>query len=138
MVFWTKISGLKQTNKFWIFLLDFVQNFRLNWSFRFFGPNLLKNCVSELKQKNEHHQWILLIPISKGNRFQLKLEIWIFWTKWILNIQISLDKKFQLKQKILIFWPICPKRIFPVSNNKKWKSRFNSAYSSKTLHRILA
>ena len=38
--------------------------------------------ISCLKQKSEHHHWILHIRISLGTKFQLKLTILIFWTKF--------------------------------------------------------
>ena len=73
------------------------------------------------KRKSEHHHWILHIQISLNIMFQLKLTIFIFWTKfvqkgcfllknrksehqhWFLHIWISLDTKFQLKLTILDF-----------------------------------
>ena len=33
-------------------------------------------------EKNEHRYWILHIRISLGTKFQLKLTIFIFWTKF--------------------------------------------------------
>ena len=33
-------------------------------------------------RKSEHHHWILLIRISLGTKFQLKLTILTFWTKF--------------------------------------------------------
>ena len=82
------------------------------------------------KRKSEHHHWILHIQISLNIMFQLKLTIFIFWTKfvqkgcfllknrksehhhWFLHIWISLDTKFQLKLKIY------PKRVLSVKNGK--------------------
>ena len=64
------------------FGLVLVPNFSLNWSFWLFWPNLPKNGVSSLKQKIEHHHWILDIPISLGAKFQLNVTISILWTKF--------------------------------------------------------
>ena len=82
----------------------------------------IKKGVSALKQKSEHHHWILHIRISLDTKFQPKLTILIFWTKfaqkgfsqsengksqhhhWILYIRINLGAKFQLYLTISIFW----------------------------------
>ena len=53
-----------------------------------------KKYVSSLKQKSEHHHWILHIRIRLGTKFQLKLTILNFFDQ------------------------ICPKREFPVENRK--------------------
>ena len=65
---------------------------------------------------------IAIIRISLGTKFQLKLTIFVFWTKfvpkkvflienrqsehhhWLLHIQTSIGTKVQLKVTILIFW----------------------------------
>ena len=36
-----------------------MPNFNLNWKFCFFGWNLPKKVASSLKEKSEHHHWIL-------------------------------------------------------------------------------
>ena len=41
-----------------------------------------KKGVFGIKQKSEHHHWILDVRISLRTKFQLKLEILIFWTKF--------------------------------------------------------
>ena len=63
-------------------------------NFWFLGPNLTKKDTSGLKQKSEHHQWILHIWITLGIKSQVKLTSFDF-----------LDT-------------LCPKRVFPVSNRK--------------------
>ena len=73
-------------------------------------------------RKTEHHHWILHIRISLDTMFQLKVNIFIFWTKfaqkgcfrskteksehhhWILHIWVGLDTKFQIELTILNFW----------------------------------
>ena len=86
-------------------------------------------------RKIEHHHWILLIQISLGTKFQLKLTILIFWPdlpkkgfsglkqkKWtphifyiILHIQISLVQNFSRNWQFLFFGSNLHKKIFPVS-----------------------
>ena len=56
------------TTEFCIFELIKVSSFSLNWQFQFVGPNLPEKGVSGLKQKSEHHYWILHIRISLDNQ----------------------------------------------------------------------
>ena len=80
-----------------------------------------KRVFPVYNRKREQHHWILHIRISPATKFQLKLTIFIFWTKfdqkgfsglkqkkshhhWILQIGISLGAKFQLKLTFLNFW----------------------------------
>ena len=61
------------------------------WIFELVKPTILifwtkfapKKVFSVQNGKNEHHRWILLIQISIGTKFQLKLTILIFLSKFI-------------------------------------------------------
>ena len=89
-------------------------------------------------RKSEHRHWILLIQISLGTKFQLKLTILIFWLDLpekgflglkkkkltphifyiILHIQISLVQNFSSNWQFWFFGPNLPKKVFPVENRK--------------------
>ena len=87
LVFWTKfaqkeylqskIEKINITTEVWILELVEVPSFSLNWQFRFFGPNLPKKCIFSLKH------WILQIQISQSSKLQVKLTVFIFWTKFM-------------------------------------------------------
>ena len=101
-----------------------------------------KRVFSVKNGKSEHHCWILLIRISLGTKFQLKLTILIFWTNitqkgyfrskkekkgeqhhWILHIRLSLGIKFPLKLPTLIFrTKFTPKRYFQLKTKNVNKS----------------
>ena len=101
LIFWTKFAQkgyfqsksekMNTTIKFCIFKSVYTPNFSLNWHFKFFWLNLTKKVLPIKNWKIEHHNWILRIWISPGNKFQLKLTILIFWTK------IAQRGYFQLK-----------------------------------------
>ena len=105
-----------------MFELEFAQTFTLSWRFWFSGPNLPKKGISDWKQKKWTSHWILLIWISLGTKFQLKLAILIFWIKFTQKgyfwskiekvktitefciFELILCTKFQLELTILIIW----------------------------------
>ena len=132
-IFWTKFAQEKylwsKTEKvniiieFRLFkLVSWYQISALTDNFDFFDQICPKKVFLVKNRKSEHHHWILLIQISLGTKFQLKLTISIFCTKFaqkgissrkqkksehhhgILHIWISLGTKFQLKLIILSFW----------------------------------
>ena len=115
LMFWTKFAEkgcfpsknkkLNTTIDFWIFELVLVLNISWNGQFWFFGSNLPKKGVSVWTRKSEHLHWILLIRISLGAKFQLKLSI-------------------------LIFWPNLPKKGVSRLKQKRWTLPLNSAYSN--------
>ena len=108
------------TIEFVIFELVKVPNFSLNWQFCFFGLKSSQKGYFSLKQKIEHYHWIPHIRISLGTKFQVKLTIFIFWSKlaqnryhWSKTEKVNSTIKFcvfqlvwipQLKFKMLIFW----------------------------------
>ena len=79
-----------------IFKLVLVPNFRFNWQFRFFWPDLPKKGFSGLKQK--------------------KWTPHIFYI--ILHIQISLVRNFSSNWQFWFFGPNLPKKVFPVKTRK--------------------
>ena len=104
----------------------------------------------------EHHHRILHIQNGQGTKFQFQQTILMKKNSqktmlparnrknehnhWILHIRISLSTKFELKVAILIFWTkFTQNGYFRAQTNKKKKnSNSNSAYSNKSLYRILA
>ena len=120
--------------EFCIFELVFVSNLTLN-SFEFWTKFAQDRYAQ--KQKKWTSSLILLIQISLGNKFQLKLTILIFltrftqkdfsglkqkkWTPHIFNIilHIQISAEFQRKLTIFIFGSNFHKRVFLVKN---WKS----------------
>ena len=67
------------TFEFCIFELP---NFRLNWQFWFFGPNLPYRVFLVENWRSEHHSWSLHIWIRLSTKFQPKLTNLIFWIKF--------------------------------------------------------
>ena len=49
--FWSKAKKMNSAIEFFIFELDSLTNFSLNWQFWFLVPNLTKRGISGLKQK---------------------------------------------------------------------------------------
>ena len=88
-------------------------------------------------RKIEHHHWILLIQISLGTKFQLKLTILIFWTKFAQKgyfqsktekvnsttefciFKLVLVPNFSLNWQFWFFWPDLPKKGFSGLKQKK-------------------
>ena len=120
---WSKTEILNMIIEFRLFkLVSWYQISALTDNFDFFDQICPKKVFLVKNRKSEHHHWILLIQISLGTKFQLKLTISIFCTKFaqkgissrkqkksehhhgILHIWISLGTKFQLKLIILSFW----------------------------------
>ena len=61
-----------------------------------------KRGISRIKQKSEHHYWILHIQINWNIKFQLKLAILYCWTKF------ARKRYFWSKaEKMRIFFEIC-------------------------------
>ena len=89
--FQLKLSILVQVNcipcwkiKFTIEFCRFelVPNFSLSSQFWLLGPNFHQKWNSRSKtKKREHHHWIVLNKVSLSTKFQLKLEVLVFWTK---------------------------------------------------------
>ena len=131
-IFWTKFAQEKylwsKTEKvsiiieFRLFkLVSWYQISALTDNFDFFDQICPKKVFLVKNRKSEHHHWILLIQISLGTKFQLKLTISIFCTTFaqkgissrkqkksehhhgILHIWISLGTKFfQLKTEQVV------------------------------------
>ena len=126
MDFWTKLAGWKKkkvntTIEFCIFELVKKPNFILNWQFWFFGPNLPKKGIYNLKQKK------LKPPLNSAYSNQSRYQISALTdnvdqtlTKLaqkgyfphektehhhlILHIRISPGNQFYFNMTILIFW----------------------------------
>ena len=139
------------TIEFFIFKLDELPVFSLNWQLRFFGSNLPKRvAIFSLKQIKQtpplnfaySNESLYQISLSTNN-FEFQDQICprkVFMVKnrkiehhhWILLIQISLGTKFQLKLTILIFLIRFTQKGFFWSKTKKNTTYFlhNSAYSN--------
>ena len=119
-----------------------VPNFRLNWQFSFFWPDLSKKGFSGLKQK----KWtpnifyiILHIQISQVPNFSSNWQFWFFGPNLskkvfpvairksehrhgILQILIRLGTKFQLTLIILSFWTkFTPKKYFKLKTEQPFQ-----------------
>ena len=94
--FHSKTDKIDTNIEFSMLNVVFVLNFSLNKPFWIFGPNLLKKDLYGQKQKNEHNHWILLIQVSLGTKFHLKLTA-------------------------LIFLPDLPRKSFSGLKQKKWR-----------------
>ena len=56
--FWSETEKMNMTIEFCMFKLVSVPNFSLNWQFWFFGPNLPKKSISDLRQNNRTFVWL--------------------------------------------------------------------------------
>ena len=109
LFFWTKfyqkgylLSKTEEVNttiELCIIKIVKVLTISLNWQFWFLGPNLSKKGISSLKQKKEHHYWILQIRITLDAKFKLKLTILILWTKFTPKKVFSEIVKSSWKRK---------------------------------------
>ena len=97
-------------------------------------------------EKSEQHHWLQHIRFSLGNKFQLQLTIFTFWTKFAqkgyfrsktekLNITIEFCMfelvyvpNVSLKWTFWFFGPNCPKQSISGRKLKKWTSLLNSPY----------
>ena len=71
----------KSDNHHWVLhnlKLVLVPNFILN--------SKLKRACWVRNRKNDHHHWVLLVRISVGTKFQLKLTTLTFWTKLVQKV----------------------------------------------------
>ena len=121
--FWSKTKKVNTTIEFCIFELVYVSSFTLNWQYWQFGPNLPKKGILIESEKSEHCHWILHIRISLWIKFRLKLTILTIWTKFAQKRHsgqkpkkwtASLNSGYSNYSR----YQICPKRLFPVKNEK--------------------
>ena len=74
----SKMGKVNTTIEFYLFELVSVSNFRLNWQFWIFEPNLPKNTISGQKQRKWTTPLDCAIRINLNTQFQLKLINRIF------------------------------------------------------------
>ena len=78
--FHSKTEKVNITIDFCIFKLVSISNISFKEQFWLFAPNLPKNGISALKDKREHHYWILYIQIGLNPKFQFEIIIITLWT----------------------------------------------------------
>ena len=91
--FQSKAEKLNITIEFCIFELVQVPNFKINWQFWFFGPNLQKRAFVVEIGKCEHNHWILHIQIR---RKQLHFPCW----RWCSSVIGRTDVQKNIPQHL--------------------------------------
>ena len=116
--------------EFWIFELVQVPNFKINWQFWFFEPNLPKNGICGRNRKSKHNHWILHIRMGRkqphfpggdslvylAEPMHKKCSITFVWghhfSTWT---QVP---NFKINWQFWLFGPIYPKMVFAVEIKK--------------------
>ena len=114
-------------------------------NFEFLDEICQKRVLPVKNRTSEHQHWILHIWIRLSTKFQLKLTILIFWTNLTQEryfrsktekvnmifefciFELLKVPNFSLNWQFHFLDQICPKSVFLLKNEKKWKSPFNSA-----------
>ena len=128
---WSKTEKVNIIIEFCIFKSVLVPNFRLNWQFWSFWPDLPKKGFPGLKQKKwalHIFHTILHIYISLVRNFSSNWQFWFFGPNFpkkvfpveniILHIHISLVQNFSSNWQFWFFGPNFPKKVFPVKDRK--------------------
>ena len=128
---WLKTEKVNIIIEFCIFKSVLVPNFRLNWQFWSFWPDLPKKDFPGLKQKKWAQQIfhrILHIYISLVQNFSSNWQFWFFGPNFpkkvfpvkniILRIHISLERNFSSNWQFWFFGPNLPRKVFLVKDRK--------------------